>query len=844
MRIGTIVIVAGLAALSAVSVAAQDKAAGPVHRLDVVFANPGGQALKLDFVRPAGDGPFPLVVLVHSGGWREGARTEFREHQPALAKLGLASAAVDFRLAPAHRFPAAVDDVVAALKYLASEQKSLRIDTDRIALLGTSSGAHLALMAGLRPGDGYQVRMIVSISGPTDLRTLAGGAAPLVKDLLGTVDGQAAIVAEASPITRIRKGGPTVLTAHGTADPMVPLRQVEAFHAALKAAGVKETLIKIEGGGHEFQNWPNLSDTLQTIAGHVVDALQPAAKEDNALVREAPRVLRPADTNVGRLVPDLAFIDIDGTPGKLSDFRSKKYLVVAFTDVGCPLCLKYAPALGRLEREYGDRGVGFLFVYPNAADSPASIRKTVAARKYAGRSVHDRSGELAAAVQAGSTTEVFVLDAARTLVYRGAVDDQYGFGYALDRPRERYLASALDRLLDGRQPVVAATTAPGCDLALEPGPPRDLTYHGRIERILQANCVECHRADGVAPFALDGYDEVTARRDVIRRVVSRSIMPPWFAAKPAAGEHSPWANDRSLSADDRRDLLAWMAGDLKRGNPADAPLPRRYPSGWLIGQPDQVFPLPAAFDVKAEGTMPYREADVPTSFDEDRWVQALEVLPTDASVVHHCLVFVKPPNGKLDATGAFLAIYVPGSSALVYPDGFAKKIPRGATLHFQMHYTPNGTATKDQTRLGVIFAKQPPRHEVQVVSLVNTTFTIPPGAGNHEVEAITPALPGGVRILSFMPHMHLRGKAARYELIRTNGERQVLLDVPRYDFNWQLFYRFAEPVRVPVGSRVRYVGWYDNSDKNPANPDPKQAVTWGNQTYDEMHLGYVEIYQE
>ena len=846
MWLRTLLITISLVGLSAWALYAKYQASEPIVIRDVAFASPGGQKLKLDFVRPHGSGPFSLVVLVHSGNWSGGSRSEFKVHQRLLAKSGFASAAVDFRLAPTFHFPAQVDDIVDAIKFLVHAHQKYRIDPDRVALLGVSSGGHLALMAGLRPSDRYQVKTVVNLGGPTDLTCLAEEANPAVKVLLGTDNVQSEEARQASPLSAIHRNAPSVLTVQGTADPLVPMAEQERFQAELKNAGNTGKLLKIAGGGHLVQDGPNWPQTQSAIVDHLVESLQQTPNEVGDPIRQAPRIQRVMDTNVGQVVPDLAFSDLHEMPGKISDFQNDKYLVIALTDIGCPLCLKYVPSLERLESEYRDRGVRFLFVYPNAADNSDTIRKVSESRHWVGRSVHDKTEAFVQALQAKSTTEVFVLDPQRTIVYRGAIDDQYGFGYSLEQPRHRFLAAALDQLLQGQQPTDAATTAPGCDIAsADSETPRELNYHGRIERIIQQHCGECHRDGGVAPFALDTYEKVVARREVIRRVVAGKIMPPWFAAKPASGHHSPWANDRSLSAEAESDVLTWLSGDLKAGDPNDAPRPVVYSNEWSIGQPDEVFQLPAPFNVKAEGTMPYLGADVQLNFKEDRWVQAVEVRPTNAAVLHHCLVFARMPNEKdPDEVGSFLAIYVPGNSTQVYPPGFAKKIPKGAKLHFQMHYTPNGTATQDQTRIGIIYAKQPPKHEVKVEAIVNPKFTIPPNESDYRIEATTPKLPAGTRILAFMPHMHLRGKAARYELVQSSGEREIVLDVPRYDFNWQLFYRFAEPMKIPEGGRIRYVAWYDNSSLNPANPNPNAAVHWGLQTFDEMHLGYVELYRE
>jgi thiol-disulfide isomerase/thioredoxin len=555
-----------------------------------------------------------------------------------------------------------------------------------------------------------------------------------------------------------------------------------------------------------------------------------AAKTD--AVKNAPRVLRAADAGVGKFIPDLAFTDLAGKNGKLSDFKAAKLTVVAFTNTTCPISKKYTPSLARIEKEYTAKGVSFLFVNPTATDKPESA-------PFSGRYVHDTAGKLTATFGATATTEVFVVDAARTVLYRGAIDDQYGLGYSLDAPRNKYLVNALDEALAGKMPFTAATTAPGC--ALEPdssrAPSVALTYHARIERIVQANCVECHRTGGVAPFALEKYDDVVAHKGMIKKVVDRSTMPPWFAAS-AKGEHTPFANDRSLTDADKKDLLAWLSGDLKKGEEADAPLARKYESGWFIGKPDAEFQLPKPIAIKAEGTMPYQKVTIDTNFDEDRWVQALEVHPTAREVVHHVLVFVGPKGARLNENG-FFAVYVPGNNVLMYPDGYAKKLAKGATLHFQIHYTPNGKATTDQTKLGIVFAKETPRYEVHVAGIADTHFEIPAGADNYKLSAAIP-VPFDARVLALFPHAHLRGKAAKFDLKTPDGKTATLLDVPHYDFNWQLQYRFAEPPPTPRGSTLTYTAWYDNSVKNPANPDATKPVRWGQQTYEEMHLGYVE----
>jgi thiol-disulfide isomerase/thioredoxin len=563
--------------------------------------------------------------------------------------------------------------------------------------------------------------------------------------------------------------------------------------------------------------------------------------------REEPRRLKAGDCGIGTLIPDITLVDLDGKSRALSELTARRPTVVALVSPSCPVSKRYLPTLARLEKEYQTKGVAFLFVASNPTDMPADLRAAALVNPI----VRDSENKLQQALGVRSTTDAFVLDTARTLQYRGAIDDQYGLGYSLDAPRQRYLTNALDAVLAARVPEIAATDAPGCALDLAPAKtaPTDLTYHNRISRVVQANCQECHRAGGVAPFALETYEQVMAKSGMIRKMVERQSMPPWFAAPPIAGQHSIWKNDRSLSERDRADLIAWLNAGKIAGDPKDAPLPLAFAKDWQIGTPDLIVQIPDPIAVKADGTMPYQNVTVTTPLTEDKWVRGLEIQPTAREVVHHVLVFVQSAGGsgrarfegEEDERSGFFAAYVPGNNHVIYPDGFAKKLPAGARVRFQIHYTPNGTATADQVKLGMIFAKEPPQHIVRVAGIPGHRLKIPPGADNHPESALLPVVQDAV-VLGFTPHMHVRGKAFRYEVILPDGAVRTLLDVPRYDFNWQLTYRYAEPPTLPRGSKIRATGWYDNSANNPANPDPTQTVRWGLQTYEEMMLGYVEYY--
>ncbi|MCP4942697.1 MAG: redoxin family protein [Planctomycetaceae bacterium] len=562
-------------------------------------------------------------------------------------------------------------------------------------------------------------------------------------------------------------------------------------------------------------------------------------------VRRGPQLVKPGEYGIGKQIEQLLFKDINGQTHSLSDFADQTAIVFAMTGTGCPLCLKYAPTLANIERQYRNQSVKFIFVNPNQSEQLQDLTDAVQTHGFRVPYVQDANRKLPLALKANTTTEVFVLDRARTLVYQGAVDDQYGFGYALQAPRRAFLVDALDAVLEGRTPAIQATTSPGCELSYQSVDAAEtpITYHNRISRIIQANCLDCHRTGGTAPMAFERYDAVKDYAGMIADVVERKIMPPWFAAPTADQQHDGphalhWANDRSLSAAEKDDLMSWINGGVPEGDPADKPLTKHFPDGWLIGKPDATFRLPHPIEVKATGTMPYQYATVETNLPEDKWVKAIEIRPSALDVVHHVIVSIKSESRGAKKINEFWAGYAPGNSTWIYPDGYARRLPKGAKLRFEMHYTPNGRSTQDQTQIGLTFSEEPPRHEVKVAPIANRKLSIPAGAANHEVFADL-RLPYDAQILSFLPHMHLRGKAARYELL-SGTHAKTLLDVPHYDFNWQLLYRLAQPLSLQRGDTIRFTGWFDNSSGNPANPDPMSVVQWGEQTDDEMHVGYIE----
>ncbi|MCB1278377.1 redoxin family protein [Prosthecobacter sp.] len=577
------------------------------------------------------------------------------------------------------------------------------------------------------------------------------------------------------------------------------------------------------------------------------DPIKPASEDPS--FKEAPLFLKGSEHGVGRMVEDLALKALDGSEIKLSGAAGKNGLVIALFSSTCPISGKLAPETARLESDLKEQGLHVLLVNAPPCQKNDEIAKFIADRGLKSKVALDADSKLAQTLAATTTTEVFLLDSSRTLVYRGALNDQYGLGYSKDQPQHHYLRDAVAAMLRGEPAEIAATSAPGCALDLPAQnavASTNVTYHRDVARIMQANCVECHHEGGVGPFALDSFEAVTEHAGMIRKQVERGAMPPWFAAPLEGATHSPWANDRSLSERDRTDLLAWLASDRPKGDVADAPKPRQFQSEWSIGKPDAIIAAAKPISIKAEGTMPYQHVTVSTDFPEDRWVRGYEILPTERQVVHHVIVSVYEKGRKVRGGGdegseGYWAAYVPGNTKQIYPEGFARKLPAGATVSFQIHYTPNGKAVQDTMRMGLLFAKEPPKYVIHTTALPNARISIPAGAANH-VETAQRKLPVDINAMAWMAHMHVRGKAFKFEAISPDGKTETLLDIPKYDFNWQLRYDYAKPRFLPRGTTIKITAVFDNSAGNPANPDPTKNVRWGQQTFDEMMIGYLEHY--
>jgi hypothetical protein len=373
-------------------------------------------------------------------------------------------------------------------------------------------------------------------------------------------------------------------------------------------------------------------------------------------------------------------------------------------------------------------------------------------------------------------------------------------------------------------------------------PPKpNMTFTRDVAPILYSRCIECHRAGEIAPMSLVTYQEARPwARSIKQRVVERS-MPPW-SADPHYGKFS---NDPSLSQREIDTIVAWVDAGSPRGDDRDMPATPKFVEGWTIGKPDVVLSMQEEHAIPADGTVPYLYFTIPTGFKEDKWIQAMEIRPGNRSVVHHVIAFAPDPGasrrgnaaGEAQQGRGQLGGITPNKTGVVFAPGTARLIKAGSNIVFQMHYTTNGEATKDRTSIGLIFAKEPPTRTLATGNALNARFVIPPGESNHEVKSST-TFKEDVHLTSFMPHMHFRGKDFTYTAVYPDGRSEILLQVPKYDFNWQLTYVLEKPVALPKGTRLDCVAHFDNSTRNKFNPDPTREVRWGDQTWEEMMIGW------
>jgi thiol-disulfide isomerase/thioredoxin len=593
-------------------------------------------------------------------------------------------------------------------------------------------------------------------------------------------------------------------------------------------------------GASQWLKWRNKEKEAAEVAAIVFAATRASA--DTSVQAESTAVLQ----SLNKMVSNATFTDLSGKESSLRDYRGK-VLVISMTSVDCPISRKMIPALARLSEEFRSDRVSFLVVNTDKDATPARMEDHSTLLPD-WRYVHDDDGRVAGTLAARTTTETFVIDEAQTLQYRGCIDDRYDVGVTRPIAGSGYLHDAIATVLNHESASVRMTRAPGCplDAATNKVCSSPVTWYNQISRLVQNHCTECHRPGEAAPFSLENYEQVVARKARIDYALKEQIMPPWFA------DHSfgKWRNERFVSDEDRRMFSRWISEGCPKGDPADAPVPVKRASGWTIRQPDIVIDA-GAQEIPAEGFVEWRKFPVAFEVTNDLWVTEAEIRPSEPEVVHHAMLFVEYPKDdprRLTQTPAesqeseggngFWLSYFPGRKAMVLPPGRAKLIPRNGRIFIQLHYNPNGTATVDQTRIGLKVLAGPPEKAVVSGSIIDGDFVIPP---NSRVQFLhSEVFSEDVRLLALMPHMHSRGASASVFLKHPDGRCETLLNVPAYNFNWQVAYEFREPMLVTRGSRIVIQHEYDNTDKNPENPDPSKEVRHGMATSDEMMINFFD----
>ncbi|MBX9791826.1 MAG: redoxin domain-containing protein [Pirellulales bacterium] len=592
--------------------------------------------------------------------------------------------------------------------------------------------------------------------------------------------------------------------------------------------------------------WRSIGE-LAAIVGVTLCAIGRLAIASDQLPRSASTSAE--DTPDAQLIADFALRDYRGRKWALSELADHRLVVVVFLSTDCPLAKLYASRLNQLAEQYGPRGVAFLGIDSNRQDSLTEILHFARVHGIEFPVLKDVGNRVADQFAAERTPEAFVLDSERRVRYRGRIDDQFDIGVQRAVAQHQDLQCALDTLLAGGQLAAPRTTAPGCRigrvLAQTTTAEAPITWSEQIASIFQRHCQDCHRPGQIAPFPFLTYSDVQGWEAMIREVVEQERMPPW-GADPHYGE---FVNDVRLSDAEKRLIFDWIEQGAPEGDPARAPPPMEFASGWHIAaQPDQiVFISERPFTVPATGPVEYQWFEVDPGFTEDKWVKAAEARPDNRAVVHHVTVYYKPPgastyNLNLRKRINLLTGFAPGKTAVNAPDaGIAFYLPAGTKLLFELHYTSTGKVEQDRSSVGLLFAKREEVHkQVNCVLVANDEFAIPPHDPDYEVKSEYTVDEDSL-LISLSPHMHLRGKSFRYEALYPGGLRETLLSVPRFDFNWQHNYQFRDWKLLPKGTRILCNARFDNSPDNLANPDPNATVRWGDQTWEEMMIGSIAI---
>ena len=525
--------------------------------------------------------------------------------------------------------------------------------------------------------------------------------------------------------------------------------------------------------------------------------------------------------------------------------RADARVVVLFiAGNGCPIVRQSISKVRSLRGKFAKDGVVFWMINANVQDDRESVEEE--GRNFNIGSIPvllDEHQFVARNLGVTRTAEAIAINTKDwTVLYRGAIDDQLTEGAKKPEATTKYLEIALTEFLADKPVTLAKAPVKGCLIKFENAAkdnPDPVSYAKVIAPLLQQKCAGCHSPGNIGPFAMSSYKKVKGWSEMIREVVLAKRMPPWHA-DPHYGK---FANDRSLTADEMGALLRWIEQDCPRGDGED-PLAVAQPTArlWALGAPDLIVPLPRPQSIPATGVLQYRYVDSPFEMPHDGWLRAAVMRPDNRKVVHHVIVRVKYPEGakgKPDEE-VFLTSWAPGNMSPENPPGTGKFLPKGARFNFELHYSTIGKAETDNSELGLYLAKETPKVVFETRAAENRDFSIPPGEADSRTHALY-SFRRDTIIYDLIPHMHLRGSWFKYEALYPDGKKETLLTVPNYDFNWQTEYRLAQPKRVPAGTWLLCTGGFDNSAKNPNNPDPTKRVKHGLQSFEEMFMGFMNV---
>jgi len=545
----------------------------------------------------------------------------------------------------------------------------------------------------------------------------------------------------------------------------------------------------------------------------------------------------------GGAVMNFALLD---HAGRLHELRrtDARAVVVYFTMNGCPIARQSYSKLRALKKQFGERGVAVWLVNVSDSESRAALEKE--ARDFGAGSLPmliDEAQGVAQMFGVERTGEAIAIGTKDWKVfYRGAVDDQLTEGAKKPAPTAKYLERALGEFLAGTAVTEPTSVVHGCRIhvdAAKDSADAPVSYAQDVAPLLIKKCADCHSAGNIGPWAMSSHRKVKSMADMMQEVLLARRMPPWDA-DPHYGK---FANDRSLTSSEKRTLLRWIEAGAPRGEGEDPLASFKAPvTAWPLGEPDLIVSLPATQEIPATGVVDYRYVDVPLPFTNSVWVGAAVIKPGNFKCTHHVIVRIKyPKEGKTntqDAEG--LEGWSPGKSFERFPDGTGKRLRAGAVLNFELHYNTTGKPETDRTEVGLYFLKEKPPLRYETRLAIEMDLNLTPGESDVRSHAVS-GFKRDTTLYGFVPHMHTRGAWMKYEALYPDGKRETLLSVPRYDFNWQIEYRLAEPKRMPAGSWILCSGGFDNSTRNPHNPDATKRVHWGEQSFDEMFIGFMNV---